>query len=64
MSETFLHILNMSITAGWVVLAVVLLRLCFCKAPKWISVLLWGMVAVRLLLPWSCVRSMVSRLRT
>ena len=63
MSETFLHILNMSITAGWVVLAVVLLRLCFCKAPKWISVLLWGMVAVRLLLPFS-IESSLSMLPT
>lgn len=53
MSELFLQILNMSITAGWVVLAVMLLRLCFRKAPKWISVLLWGLVAVRLLLPFS-----------
>ena len=53
MSELFLQFLNMSITAGWVVLAVMLLRLCFRKAPKWISVLLWGLVAVRLLLPFS-----------
>ncbi|MBQ2254828.1 MAG: hypothetical protein II325_06725, partial [Clostridia bacterium] len=49
----FLQLLNMSITAGWVVLAVMLLRLCFRKAPKWITVLLWGLVAVRLLLPFS-----------
>ena len=53
MSELFLQILNMSITAGWVVLGVVVLRLCFRRAPKWISVLLWGLVAVRLLLPFS-----------
>ncbi len=58
MNDLFLHILNMSITAGWVVLAVVLLRLCFRKAPKWISVLLWGMVAVRLLFPFSIESSM------
>lgn len=53
MSELFLQLLNMSITAGWVVLGVVVLRLCFRRAPKWISVLLWGLVAVRLLLPFS-----------
>lgn len=53
MSELFLQIFNMSITAGWVALGVVVLRLCFRKAPKWISVLLWGLVAVRLLLPFS-----------
>ena len=53
MSELFLQLLNMSITAGWVVLGVVVLRLCFRRAPKWITVLLWGLVAVRLLLPFS-----------
>ncbi|MBQ8324064.1 MAG: hypothetical protein IJX82_02825 [Clostridia bacterium] len=53
MSELVLQLLNMSITAGWVVLGVVVLRLCFRRAPKWISVLLWGLVAVRLLLPFS-----------
>lgn len=53
MSELFLQILNMSITAGWVVLGVVVLRFCFRRAPKWITVLLWGLVAVRLLLPFS-----------
>lgn len=42
MSELFLQILNMSITAGWVALGVVVLRLCFRRAPRWISVLLWA----------------------
>ena len=53
MSEMFLQILNMGITASWVVTGVLILRFCFRKAPKWISVLLWGFVAVRLLLPFS-----------
>ena len=53
MSEVFLKIVNMSISAGWIVLAVVLLRLLLKKAPKWITVLLWGLVAVRLLCPFS-----------
>ncbi len=53
MSELFLQILNMSITAGWVVTGVLILRFCFRRAPKWITVLLWGLVAVRLLLPFS-----------
>lgn len=53
MSELFLKILNMSISAGWVVLAVVVLRLILKKAPKWVNVLLWGMVAVRLIFPVS-----------
>ena len=53
MSELFLNILNMSISATWVALAVVVLRLCLKKAPKWVNVLLWGMVAVRLICPLS-----------
>ena len=53
MSEIFLKILNMSISAGYIVLAVLLLRLLLRKAPKWITVLLWGIVAVRLICPFS-----------
>ncbi len=53
MSGLFLKILNMSISASWVVLAVVVLRLVLKKAPKWVTVLLWGMVAVRLICPVS-----------
>lgn len=51
MSEFFLNIVNMSISASWIVLAVLLLRLLLRKAPKWIAVLLWGIVAVRLICP-------------
>ena len=53
MTSVFLHLLNMSITAGWLVLAVILLRLVFRRAPKWIHCLLWVLVAVRLLCPVS-----------
>ncbi len=53
MNELFLKILNMSISAGWVVLAVIVLRFVLKKAPKWVNVLLWGMVAVRLICPVS-----------
>lgn len=53
MSEFFLKIVNMSISASWIVLAVLLLRLLFRKAPKWITVLLWGIVAIRLICPFS-----------
>jgi len=49
----FSNVLNISITASWVVLAVVLARLALKKAPKWIHVALWGIVAIRLLLPFS-----------
>ena len=53
MSNLFLRLLNISITAGWIVLVVVLLRFVFKKAPKWIRVALWGLVALRLLVPVS-----------
>ena len=53
MSGVFLRLLNISITAGWIVLIVMLLRFVLKKAPKWIRVALWGLVAVRLLLPVS-----------
>ena len=53
MESVFLHLLNMSITAGWLVLAVVVLRLVFRRAPKWIHCLLWVLVALRLLFPVS-----------
>lgn len=53
MSALFLKLLNMSISAGWLVLAVLALRFLLKKAPKWVSVLLWGFVAVRLICPIS-----------
>ena len=49
----FLKIVNMSIAASWFVIAVLLLRLILKKTPKWISVLLWGLVALRLICPFS-----------
>lgn len=51
--EVFLKVLNMSIAAGWLILAVILFRLVLKKAPKWTVVLLWGIVAVRLTVPFS-----------
>lgn len=49
----FSNTLNVSITASWLILAVVLLRFLLKKAPKWIHVTLWGLVAVRLIFPIS-----------
>ena len=53
MNELFLKIINMSILASWLILAVLILRLVLKKAPKWVNVLLWGIVAVRLICPFS-----------
>lgn len=51
--EIFLHLLNMSIAASWLVLVIVLVRLVFKKSPKWVNCLLWGLVAIRLLVPFN-----------
>lgn len=59
MESLFLHLVNMSITAGWLVLAVLVLRLVFRRAPKWIHCLLWVLVALRLIFPVS-IESVVS----
>ena len=53
MSALFLTVLNLSINASWLILAVIVARLLLRKAPKWISCLLWALVAVRLLVPFS-----------
>lgn len=53
MTQVFLKIVNMSIAASWLVLAVLVVRLFLKKAPKWASVLLWGIVAFRLLCPFT-----------
>ncbi len=53
MDDLFIHVLNISITASFLVLAIILYRLFAKKAPKWVSVLLWGFVGLRLLFPFS-----------
>lgn len=53
MSEVFLKLLNMSITASWLILAVVIIRPLLKKAPKWINCVLWALVAIRLVCPFS-----------
>lgn len=53
MSNLFITIVNMSIAASWIVPVVLVLRLLLKRAPKWIAVLLWAVVAVRLICPLS-----------
>ena len=53
MAAVFLKLLNLSISASWLVLAVLVLRLISKRTPKWVNVLLWGIVALRLMLPFS-----------
>ncbi len=59
METIFLKLFNMSISAGWMVLAVLVIRLFLRKAPRYVSVFLWALVGVRLLLPFS-IESVVS----
>ena len=56
----FSNILNASISASWLILIVIALRLIMKKVPKWVNVALWGIVALRLLMPFSIVRSSIS----
>lgn len=51
--QIFLQIVNMSITAGWLIFAVLLLRKLLKKAPKSVCCVLWAFVAVRLVCPFS-----------
>lgn len=53
MEALFLKLVNMSLTASWLVLAVLLARLILRKAPRWIFAALWGLVAFRLICPIS-----------
>lgn len=53
LKNLFLKLANMSISASWIVLVVLLLRVVLKKAPKWVNVLLWGIVAIRLICPFS-----------
>lgn len=53
MSAVFIKILNMSINASWIILAVILTRFLLKRAPKWIVCALWALVSLRLALPVS-----------
>lgn len=53
MEAVFIKIFNMSIAAGWLILAVIVLRFLLQKAPKWLPCTLWAFVAVRLICPFT-----------
>ncbi len=53
MAEVFQKALNMGIAASWLILAVVVLRFVLKKAPKRFRLMLWAIVGLRLVLPWS-----------
>lgn len=53
MGAIFIKVLNLSIVAGWLILAIVILRAVFKSVPKWIMCTLWALVGLRLLFPFS-----------
>lgn len=53
MEALFLKLFNMSVTSSWIVLAVIILRPLLKKAPKAVTVFLWGLVGIRLICPFS-----------
>lgn len=53
MEAVFVQVVNLSIAASWLVLVVMVLRVVFRRAPKWIFCLLWGLMALRLVCPFS-----------
>lgn len=53
MNGVFMELLNRSITAGWVIAAVIMLRFLIRRAPKWLRCVLWAIVGVRLICPFS-----------
>lgn len=53
MDDVFLKLVNLSISASWLILAVLVPRVVLKKAPKWVMPLLWGVVALRLVCPFS-----------
>ncbi len=61
MEAVFLSVMNLSITASYIALAVMLIRLVLKRAPRWISCVMWGMVALRLIMPFTleCVLSLI-----
>ena len=53
MESLFLKVFNMGISAGWLILAVILCRFLLRRAPKSIRCILWAIVAFRLCCPIS-----------
>ena len=52
MEMIFLNVFNRSLAAGWLILAVIVVRFLLKKAPRRLSCVLWAVVAVRLLCPF------------
>ena len=53
MDKLFITIVNNGLVASWIILAVIVLRKLLNRIPKWVNCLLWGLVAIRLAIPFS-----------
>ncbi|MGN1432773.1 MAG: M56 family metallopeptidase [Ruminococcus sp.] len=53
MEIVFTRIFNMSVASSMLIIAVIFLRLILKNAPKWIRCVLWLLVALRLVIPFS-----------
>ena len=53
MTDVFYKILQMSISASWLILAIVVLRIFLKKVPRKIICFLWALVAIRLVCPFA-----------
>lgn len=53
MTDIFLKFLNISISASYLIIFIIFVKMLMKKAPKWLSPILWGIAAVRLVLPFS-----------
>ena len=57
MSRIFSDVLQMSIVAAWMIPIVMVFRLLLKRAPKWVNLVLWGLVGLRLVCPFVPVQS-------
>lgn len=53
MDKLFITIVNNGLVASWIILVVIVLRKLLNRIPKWVNCLLWGLVAIRLAIPFS-----------
>lgn len=53
MESVFLNLVNLSVNASYLAIAIVLLRFILKKSPKWVNCLLWGLLGLRLVFPFS-----------
>lgn len=53
MTNIFISLVDKSINAGWLILAVIVVRFLLKDAPKFVRCILWCLVGIRLLIPFS-----------